>query len=598
MRRVFPFFIAIIIVTFWIFLSVPNGRAYQGTSTPTPVILANPPWVNKTHPVSVAVLNAPNQILVKFNPNLSVENKKRLLGSATINPHGGIQKLGVTLLDVPAGQLTKTLLTLRQNPDVIYAEPNYIAHVADTIPNDPDWNEQINLQAIRAPQGWDLNTGSSAVTIAIVDTGVDTTHPDLAGRTVPGYDFVENDNTPQDEFGHGTHVAGIAGAATDNLVGIAGVNWGAHIMPVRVLDASGNGTYEEVSNGIIWAADQGAAVINLSLGGDSGSQTLEDAINYAIAQHVIVVAASGNAGIESLLYPARYPVVIAVGAVDELNVQASFSNYGSDLDLVAPGVNILSAGPGNIYFYDTGTSMATPHVSGLAALLLGLPDMTPDMVEERMKSTTLDLGTPGWDKYYGSGLIQMDRAILNTTNSLKPQPRKLPDTGFAPGIRPVPAQPVKTSALTYTGYPDLQLDIPAIGVHRPIVGVPQQNDAWDLTWLGSDAGWLNGSAFPTWSGNSVITGHVWNADNTPGIFISLKNLRYDDFVRVRAFGQVYNYQVRSNELLSPDSPSRAFQHETQPWLTLLTCENFETKTRQYLQRRMVRAVLVSVTNTP
>jgi len=146
----------------------------------------------------------------------------------------------------------------------------------------------------------------------------------------------------------------------------------------------------------------------------------------------------------------------------------------------------------------------------------------------------------------------------------------------------------------YLAYSDLRLEIPSINVSLPIVGVPQSNDNWDITWLGQRAGWLNDTAFPTWVGNSVLTGHVWNADNTPGPFFKLNTLRYADLIKIHAWGQVYVYQVRENELISPTSANTAFQHETLSWVTLLTCEGYDNLQKQYTYRRMVRAVLIRV----
>ena len=289
-------------------------------------------------------------------------------------------------------------------------EPNFLLQAADTIPNDPDWGLQYGLINIHAPQGWDLSTGSSSVSIAIVDTGVDLNHLDLAGKLVAGYDFVNNDANPQDDNGHGTHVAGIAAASTNNALGIAGITWGARIMPVKVLNASGEGTYANTATGVIWAVDHGAQVINLSLGGTGPSSVLEDAINYAHSKGAVIVAAAGNGGKNFVFYPARYPNVIAVARTDSSN-NWDGSNYGPEVDLAAPGTSIYSTVIGG-YDYKSGSSMATGFVSGLAAILKGVSNGTsPDTIESQMESTALDIEFAGWDEYTGAGLIQMDAAI-------------------------------------------------------------------------------------------------------------------------------------------------------------------------------------------
>lgn len=354
---------------------------------------------------------SPNQVIVKFSVDISSEIKNRSIRRTDAKIVTEIPAVGATILKVPDGEVRTSIDELLGQPGVIYAEPNYFVEMTDIIPNDPGWGNQYNLTAIRAPAGWELNTGEVWVTIAIIDSGVDISHPDLFVRILPGHDFVNNDSDPQDDNGHGTHVAAIAAASTNNAVGIAGVNWGANILPIKVLNVSGNGTYANVANGIIWATDQGAQVINLSLGGASPSFVLSDAVNYAYNHGVTLVASSGNAGAHAVLYPAAYPAVIAVGATDSSNSWAGFSNYGSEIDVVAPGVNIYSAYPGGGYGYRSGTSMSTPHVSGLAAILWGIPGNSPARIRMLIESTTLDLGDSGWDEFFGFGLIQMDAAI-------------------------------------------------------------------------------------------------------------------------------------------------------------------------------------------
>lgn len=371
---------------------------------------------------------SPNEVLVKFSSDYTREINNRTIrrsGGKTLDEISGI---GAFVLEVDEGEVDQTIEYLQQQENVIYVEPNYLVEMTDVIPNDPSWGNQYNLAAIRAPQGWTLNTGAVWVTIAIVDSGVDLTHPDLFVRILPGYDFVNNDSIAQDDNGHGTHVAAIAAASSNNAVGISGVNWGANILPVKVLNASGNGTYARTAAGIVWATDRGAQVINLSLGGASPSFVLNDAVNYAYQRGVILVASTGNAGISGVLYPAAYDPVIAVGATDSTNSWAGFSNYGAEVDVVAPGVNIYSAYIGGGYGYRSGTSMSAPHVSGLAAILWGIPGNGPANIRTIIETTAQDLGNPGWDNYFGYGLIQMDAAIQQALPMATPTvtPTELP----------------------------------------------------------------------------------------------------------------------------------------------------------------------------
>ena len=280
---------------------------------------------------------------------------------------------------------------------------------------------------IHAPEAWDINTGSSNTMIAVVDTGIDSTHIDLNDgriRTDLGYNYVpgnqDNRNT-MDDNGHGTHVTGIIAAETNNSIGVAGVMWYAQILPVKVCDASGSCTADAVASGIRYAADQGARVINLSLGG-SCSTTIANAIDYAyFTKNVVIVAASGNNS-GSISYPAEQAPVIAVGAIDQYGQRASFSNFGDRLALVAPGVAILSTVPNNGYEALSGTSMATPFVVGVAGLLLSQrPGLTPGQVREILEKSATDLGDPGFDRYYGYGLVNAYQALLYPT-PLEPTP--------------------------------------------------------------------------------------------------------------------------------------------------------------------------------
>lgn len=411
---------------------------------------------------------APNEVLVRLDSSASTTDIQPCLADANASIGSEIAELGVLLLIVPFGKVAESITRLQNCKGVQYAEPNYVAQIADTIPNDPGWGNQYGLFNIRAPQGWDYTTGSTAIAIAILDTGVDLTHPDLASKIVPGYDFANNDNIPQDDNGHGTHVAGIAAAISNNGIGVAGVSWGARIMPIKVLNAAGSGSFANVAAGIVWAADNGAQVINLSLGGSSPSAVLQDAVNYAYGKGVTLVAATGNSGSNFVLYPARYPNVIAVAATDSSNTHAAFSNFGPEVDVAAPGVAIHSTTIGNNYGYLSGTSMAAPFVSGLAAILRGLPtNNSPDEITWKIETTALDLGTAGRDDLYGYGLIQLDTAVQSiwptstptfistATSTSLPIPTftpTFPPTGTATSTSlPLPTfTPTNTVTATYT----------------------------------------------------------------------------------------------------------------------------------------------------
>lgn len=300
-----------------------------------------------------------------------------------------------------------------------HAQPGFLqmaqpVWALDTVPDDPGWGLQYGPAAIQAPLAWDVTTGTLTVTIAIIDTGIDLTHPELAGKIISGTTFISGTTTPQDDhgLGHGTHVAGIAAAAGGNALGIAGINWGARLMPVKVLDRFGNGDDLDVAAGIIWAADHGADVINLSLGGPCPSPAMELAVTYAYTMGATVVAAAGNSGQAGVLCPAAAEQALAVAATGPSNDHAMFSTFGPEVDLAAPGVSIYSTKPGGQYGLLSGTSMAAPHVAGAAALLAGQPGFdTPAAIRRALEGSALDLGPVCRDMYYGAGLIQLRAAL-------------------------------------------------------------------------------------------------------------------------------------------------------------------------------------------
>lgn len=277
---------------------------------------------------------------------------------------------------------------------------------------EPRQSEQWGLPAVEAPAVWPRTMGQG-VTVAVLDTGVDGAHEDLAGQVLPGVNLVGNETSvrTEDGNGHGTHVAGIIAAARNGL-GAVGVAPAARILPVRVLDSEGAGYAGDVAEGIIWAVDHGASVINLSLGGPRPSRAQEMAIQYAVAQGVSVIAAAGNSGPAAQLeYPAAFPDVLAVAALTPQSAAASFSSRGTYVDLAAPGTMILSAQPGDTYASRSGTSVASPFVAGAASLLLGLRPMAPAEVHSLLTRTAIDVDAVGPDVATGSGRLCVRCAV-------------------------------------------------------------------------------------------------------------------------------------------------------------------------------------------
>ncbi|MCB9658448.1 MAG: peptidase S8 [Sandaracinaceae bacterium] len=320
------------------------------------------------------------------------------------------------------------------------AEPSVLAPAEDEAlrggfrPNDPYYKHQWHLDQIQMPAAW-LRTRGRGSVVAVIDTGVlyrdherGRRAPDLAGtRFVPGWDFVDGDDTPDDEHGHGTHVAGTVAQSTHNAIGVAGVAPEASIMPLRVLDARGAGRSGNIAAAIRWAADHGAHIINMSLGGGLPSRATESAIRYAHGKGVLVVAAAGNTGRGRVEYPAAHDHVVAVGAVRADGARAFYSSFGAALDLMAPGgdLRVDQNGDGmpdgvvqntmlrgdpmrHDYLGFQGTSMAAPHVAGVAALLRAQGLRDPDALERVLRESAREAG-PAND--FGAGILQADDAL-------------------------------------------------------------------------------------------------------------------------------------------------------------------------------------------
>jgi serine protease len=372
------------------------------------------------------------------------------------------------VLAVPEGQEDAYAAAYRRAEGVLVAEKNYL-YRALFVPNDPYYKHQWHFNKpdfIFAEPAWDLQRGKAEVVVAVVDTGAAYENyavpsyeasevvganyvraPDLGGTNfVPGYDFIHNDAHPNDQNGHGTHVSGTIAQTTHNAAHVAGLAHNCSIMPVQVLDYSGSGSSDMVADGIDFARQNGADVINMSLGSAGSSEVLKRACDDAVAAGVVVLAATGNSGLATVFYPAAYDSVIAVGAVDYAGDLTFYSNYGNGAELVAPGGDTTVDLNGDGYvdgvlqntfnqlytpgpperlaevatFADVflqGTSMACPHAAALAALLLS-HGVAPGEVRGRMRDSASDLGLPGYDIQYGYGLINCEAALKGIESPL------------------------------------------------------------------------------------------------------------------------------------------------------------------------------------
>ncbi len=469
------------------------------------------------------------------------------------------KKLDIEKLKVLPQDRDRIIQELRNNPDVEFAEPDTIGTSLDS-PNDPIFQNQLPyLQRIQAPSAWDISTGSPSIIIAVIDSGVNYLHVDLTGpqttivglpaygRMILGHDYIDNDEDPQDVYGHGTYIAGIIGASTNNATGIAGVARQNEVLIIRDSDASGNFLYSNLISAIQYAADHGAKVINISQGGTTPSSNLTDAVNYALGKGVVVVASAGNGGNSSAtLYPAAIPNVISVGATDSNDNLWSGSSLLSSTGVVAPGVGINGTRKAGDYGTGTGTSFSAPHVAGLAGLIYSVKAADPaftslpplqqgQLVWNIIKgSTDLIGGQTGFSQSYGFGRINAQKALLAAQATLPSLSPTLTPTVFLPTNTPIPtivlptATPIPTNTPiptattaplptpTATPTPSLQTLTPTIVSNGGMVGYWNFDEGVGST-VGDSSG--NGSN-GTWGGtlgSQWTTGQINGAGNFNGV---------------------------------------------------------------------------------
>ncbi|MCS6847259.1 MAG: S8 family peptidase [Anaerolineae bacterium] len=464
------------------------------------------------YPVPVEVF-APGEVLIGLKPAFAQQAKIARAGAAQfgiatldrLNAQFGVRSVepvfspeftadalaaahgldGVYKLTLPPEtHLATAIAAYQADPAIEYAEPNRIYYATFT-PNDTDLAKQWALHNtgqtggradadIDMPEAWDVQRGSGTVLIAIIDTGVDYTHPDLDAsriRTDIDKDFVNKDDDAKDDHGHGTYCAGIAAASTNNARGMAGVCPNCKILPVKVLNSQGSGSAETVAQGIQYAAQAGAQILSMSLGYPSNcgcSKTVAKAINYAYDKGGLLIAASGNDSDKTRIsYPASSPRVMSVGASDHNDREASFSNRGPDLNIVAPGVNIFSLDARNGgYVTESGTSAATPHVAGVAGLVWSAhPDWTNDQVWQALYQTADDF--PATNKMAAEASAQappIDPSRLTFRMFLPTSARWRTATGRLNALRAVTSQPINGPRLAQDncgGEPNCPVECPA-----------------------------------------------------------------------------------------------------------------------------------------
>ena len=431
---------------------------------------AEDPMPTTTDPACGAMEFKAGEIIVKFKEGAPQANVQSVLLAEDLSILDEPDKLGIMLLSVPEGQELEKIEELKRNPLVEYAEPNYTVRVANPIAAEPHHSPlatsvipddpylQWNLAKIEVFAAWDITTGSEKVVIAVISTGVDLDHPELKDKIwtnkgeipgneidddgngfvddVHGWDFVNWDSEPEDDLWLGTYLSSITAAETNNGTLIAGISWGAEIMPVKVLDQGGS--IADVNGGILYAADNGAKIISLgfSLTCSDYPHSTQNVVNYAYSKGALIVAGSGdpreNNPVHAYQYPAALDHVVSVAATNRNDERPDWSTYNNKVDVAAPGAGIW--GVCSPFGYPTCTLAATPaaaaHVSGLAALIWSVnPNLTPDQVESIIESTAVDLGEDGWDEYFGWGRIDAAAAVVETTHYLEVKPDNTLDFG-------------------------------------------------------------------------------------------------------------------------------------------------------------------------
>jgi len=436
----------------------------------------------------------PDELLVRPFASAKHVAHAILAAEAVVNSRE-ISPLGVMVVKTLPGRRAAAEHNLQSSGAFRFVERNYIV-TADALPNDPLYPQQWGLSTVSAPAAWDTTVGTGT-TIAIVDTGIDISHPDLSDRIVAGYNTLTDSSDAMDDNGHGTRMAGVAAATGFNDLGVIGVAPNAWLMPIKSLGSTGAGTYADIAQGIVYATDHGARVINLSLGGAVDSSTLFTAVTYALDHGVVLVAAAGNDGFSARAYPAAYPGVIAVAATDVGDSVATFSNYGSWISLAAPGVGILTTNLGGGYSDSTGTSPASPFVAGAAALVLSLnPQLQPQEVAAILDLASDDRGAPGVDPHFGWGRLNVGRAVAQAVALLDaPNPptpvvsiATPPDTAAVEGTVPL--------AVNISDEPVVaRVDYAVDGIVVASTSAPPFAASWDTTLVAAGPHALSAMAY-------------------------------------------------------------------------------------------------------
>ena len=437
--------------------TVPANGAQSAQSVGAAALSTTPIVPTGQGQIEIAPDGAParsGSLLVTFRPNASGHARDAAHAQAHAAIAEAVGRGDTVRVQVQSGALADAMAAYAARPDVARVEPDYILRASMT-PNDPRYGDEWGLGRIQAPAAWDRVGGAPGVKVAVLDTGI-SNHPDLAGRVTLAKDFTSSASGTNDIVGHGTHTAGTIAAATNNSIGVAGVAFGSSLLVGKVLGDDGIGSISSVANGVVWATDNGAKVISMSLGADVACPTaMQDAITYAWNKGVVVVAAAGNDGVARPNTPSNCTNAVPIGAVDSNDAKPGFSNYGSQVPVSAPGSMVLSTGLNGEYIWMSGTSMATPHAAGVAALIWASPYGTSNQaVVQRLFSTADRVAGTGSQWVYGriNAVAAVGGESSSPTAPSTPAPTTPTPTSPTP-TSPTPSSPTPTPSPTTSPVP-------------------------------------------------------------------------------------------------------------------------------------------------
>lgn len=350
------------------------------------------------------------QLIIGYKMNTPSETRRNIRAQLQMEVKSELGAINGEVVKVANNRASQAYEALRRNPNIEFIEYDYLMTISLT-PNDPNYPSQVYLPYMNTPAAWDITTGSRDIKVAVLDTGINTTNTDLRNMNVTGYNVIANSTNYADDHGHGTMVTSVIAAQMNNSFGFAGIAPDVSFLAVKVMSSSGTGTYSDMIKGIEYAVNQGASVINMSIGGRTASSALQTAVKNAVSRGVTIVAAAGNEGSSTVSFPAAYPEVIGVGAVDIYGSKMTFSNTGTGLTIMAGG-SARVATFSDFVSTATGTSFASPYVAGLVALMYSAnPSITPALVMESISQTAKDLGPAGYDTTFGHGVVDMGKAL-------------------------------------------------------------------------------------------------------------------------------------------------------------------------------------------